>query len=91
SQTSLSVVWSLLGVVGWVLGSRRGNRALWMAAAALMAVVLVKLLLIDRQHLGNIFGVASFIAYGLLCTLIGYLAPAPPRHVETDADTERAA
>ena len=44
-----------------------------------MAVVLAKLLLIDRQHLGNLFGIASFMAYGLLCTLVGYLAPAPPR------------
>ena len=79
SQTSLAVVWSVLGVAGWVIGSRRGNRPLWLASALLMAVVLVKLLLIDRQHLGNLFGIASFIAYGLLCTLVGYLAPAPPR------------
>lgn len=79
SQTSLAVVWSVLGVAGWVIGSRRGNRPLWLAGAVLMAIVLVKLLLIDRQHLGNLFGIASFIAYGLLCTLVGYLAPAPPR------------
>ena len=79
SQTSLAVVWSVLGVAGWVIGSRRGQRGLWLAGAALMAIVLLKLLLIDRQHLGNLFGIASFIAYGLLCTLIGYLAPAPPR------------
>ena len=79
SQTSLTVVWSILGVAGWVIGSRRGNRPLWLASALLMAVVLVKLLLVDRQHLGNLFGIASFIAYGLLCTLVGYLAPAPPR------------
>lgn len=84
SQTSLAVVWSLLGVAGWVIGSRRGNRPLWLAGALLMAVVLVKLLLIDRQHLGNLFGIASFIAYGLLCTLIGYLAPAPPRGSEQE-------
>jgi uncharacterized membrane protein len=82
SQTSLAVVWSVLGVAGWVIGSRRGNRPLWLASALLMAVVLVKLLLIDRQHLGNLFGIASFIAYGLLCTLVGYLAPAPPRQGE---------
>lgn len=82
SQTSLAVVWSVLGVIGWVIGSRRGNRPLWLAGALLMAVVLVKLLLIDRQHLGNLFGIASFIAYGLLCTLIGYLAPAPPRQLK---------
>ncbi|MCB1577043.1 MAG: DUF2339 domain-containing protein, partial [Xanthomonadales bacterium] len=79
AQTSLAVVWSILGVAGWVIGSRRGNRPLWLASAVLMAVVLAKLLLIDRQHLGNLFGIASFMAYGLLCTLVGYLAPAPPR------------
>ena len=79
AQTSLTVVWSLLGVIGWVIGSRRGQRMLWLAGAALMAIVLAKLLLVDRAHLGNLFGIASFIAYGLLCTVIGYLAPAPPR------------
>ncbi len=85
SQMSLSVVWSVLGVAGWVIGSRRGSRPLWIAAAVLMGIVLLKLLLIDRQHLGNLFGIASFIAYGLLCTLIGYLAPAPPREPEAEA------
>ena len=47
-----------------------------------MAVVLLKLLLVDRNHLGNLTGIVSFIAYGLLCTLVGYLAPAPPRSQE---------
>ncbi|GAB2613899.1 DUF2339 domain-containing protein [Novilysobacter erysipheiresistens] len=78
-QTSLTVVWSLLGVFGWIVGSRRGQRALWLAGAVLMAVVLAKLLLVDRQHLGNLLGIVSFIAYGLLCTVVGYFAPAPPR------------
>jgi len=80
AQTSLTVVWSVLGVVGWVSGSRRGSRPLWIAGAVLMGVVLAKLLLVDRAHLGSVLGIVSFIAYGLLCTVIGYLAPAPPRH-----------
>jgi uncharacterized membrane protein len=79
AQTSLTVVWSVLGVVGWVMGSRRASRPLWLAGAVLMGIVLAKLLLIDRTHLGSGFGIASFIAYGLLCTVIGYFAPAPPR------------
>lgn len=79
AQTSLTVLWSVLGVIAWVWGSRRGQRALWIVGAVLMAVVLAKLVLIDRQHLGNLLGIASFIAYGLLCTVVGYLAPAPPR------------
>jgi uncharacterized membrane protein len=87
AQTSLTLVWSVLGVVGWVQGSRRGNRPLWLAGAVLMAIVLAKLLLIDRTHLGSAFGIASFIAYGLLCTVIGYFAPAPPR---VAAEGERA-
>ena len=83
AQTSLTVVWSVLGVAGWIGGSRRGQRALWLAGAVLMGVVLAKLVLVDRQHLGNLLGIGSFIAFGLLCTLVGYFAPAPPRaHAE---------
>lgn len=79
TQTALAVVWSVLGVLGWIYGSRRRQRTLWLSGAALMGVVLAKLLLVDRAHLGNLFGIVSFIAYGLLCTVIGYFAPAPPR------------
>ena len=84
AQTSLTVVWSVLGVLGWVLGSRRGQRGLWLAGALLMGIVLAKLVLVDRQHLGNLLGIASFIAYGLLCTAVGYFAPAPPRSDTVD-------
>ena len=86
AQTSLTVVWSVLGVLGWVLGSKRGQRMLWLAGAVLMGVVLAKLVLVDRQHLGNLLGIGSFIAYGLLCTVVGYFAPAPPRAAAGDAD-----
>jgi uncharacterized membrane protein len=91
AELSLTVVWSIIGVVAWVLGSKRGQRLLWMAGAGTMALVLAKLLLVDRGHLGNLFGIASFIAYGLLCTVIGYLAPAPPRQpAETDPESSHA-
>lgn len=79
AQASLSLVWSALGVAAWILGSRRRLRVLWLAGAVLMGVVLAKLVLVDRQHLGNLMGIASFIGYGLLCTAVGYFAPAPPR------------
>ena len=52
---------------------------LWLAGALLMGVVLAKLILVDRGNLGDAWGIGSFIAYGLLCTLVGYFAPAPPR------------
>ena len=88
AQTSLTVVWSLLGVLGWVSGSRRGQWGLWLAGAILMGVVLAKLLLIDRGNLGDLLGIGAFIAYGLLCTLVGWLAPAPPRRSPVAEDNE---
>ncbi len=90
AQTSLTVVWSLLGVIGWVSGSRRGQWGLWLAGAILMAVVLAKLLLIDRGNLGDLLGIGAFIAYGLLCTLVGWLAPAPPRKSGNATQREEA-
>ena len=77
-QTALTVTWSVLGVLGWIVGSRRGVRAVWLGGALLMGVVLAKLVLVDRDHLGNLLGIGSFLAYGLLCTAVGYFAPVPP-------------
>ncbi|GAE50593.1 DUF2339 domain-containing protein [Xanthomonas arboricola pv. pruni] len=87
SQTSLTIVWSVLGVLGWVIGSRRGQRGLWLGGALLMGLVLAKLVLVDRQHLGDLLGIGSFVAYGLLCTVVGYLAPAPPRQPVAEEQT----
>jgi hypothetical protein len=91
AQTSLTVVWSVLGVLGWVVGSKRGQRMLWLAGAVLMGVVLAKLVLVDRQHLGNLLGIGSFIAYGVLCTVVGYFAPAPPRAANGEGEASGAA
>ena len=91
AQTALTLVWSVLGVAGWISGSRRGQRALWLAGAVLMGVVLAKLVLFDRRHLGDLLGIGSFIAYGLLCTAVGWFAPAPPRLAdEGDAEGDGA-
>ena len=43
-QTALTLVWSALGVLGWIFGSKRGDRLLWGAGAVLMGVVLLTLL-----------------------------------------------
>ncbi|HEY4560606.1 MAG TPA: DUF2339 domain-containing protein [Lysobacter sp.] len=84
-QTALTVLWSVIGMAAWVAGSRRQRRALWTIGAVLMGVVLAKLVLVDRQYLGNLLGIGSFIAFGLLCTAVGYFAPVPPRDEEATA------
>jgi uncharacterized membrane protein len=85
AQTSLTVVWSLLGVAAWIYGSKRGSRPVWLAGAVLMGVVLAKLILIDRGHMGDVPGIVSFVAVGLLLTVVGYFAPSPPRTLAPEA------
>ena len=86
SQTALTVVWTLIGVGAWILGSRRGNRPLWMAGAVLMAIVVLKLLLVDRQYFGDITGIVSAMFVGLLMVGVGYIAPTPPRQPRDETD-----
>ena len=83
TQGVLSVLWALAGVIAWVAGSRRGNWYVWLGGAALMGVVLVKLVLVDRAYLGNLAGIGAVLTVGLLLVGVGYLAPSPPRRAET--------
>ena len=79
AQTTLTVLWSVAGVAAWVLGSRRRLFPVWLGGALLMALVLAKLVLVDRQYMGNLTGIVSFLAVGLLLVLVGRIAPTPPR------------
>jgi uncharacterized membrane protein len=85
TQTSLTIVWSLLGVAGLISGSRRGDRRQWIGGGMLMLVVLAKLILIDRTYMGNMPGIVSFMAVGLLLVAVGYFAPQPPKYAEAGA------
>ena len=52
------------------------------SAAGLMAVVLIKLFLVDVAGVNTGARVVSFLGVGGLLLLLGYLAPQPPK---TDA------
>jgi uncharacterized membrane protein len=78
-QMTLSLTWTTIGVIAWLLASQRGSRTLWYVGAALLGVVLAKLILVDRSYLSNVAGIISFLAFGLLSIVVGYFAPAPPR------------
>jgi uncharacterized membrane protein len=79
SQSALTLVWSVIGVGAWIIGSRKVNRPLWMGGAVLMGVVLLKLITIDRQYMGDLAGIISFVVVGLLMVGVGYIAPTPPK------------
>ena len=53
--------------------------------AALMGVVLVKLLLIDRQFMHDLPAIIGVLVVGVLLVAVGYFAPVPPRHAPAGA------
>ena len=81
-QASLSVFWSLLALATMVFGTRRGERALWMVGAALMGVVVAKLVLVDLSRTAGITRIISFVGVGALMLVIGYFSPIPPKAQE---------
>ena len=90
-QASISVFWTVIALALMVYATRIARRALWMTGAALMGVVVVKLLLIDLGHLSGIERIVSFIGVGVLMLVIGYFSPLPPRARAEVASTEEVA
>jgi uncharacterized membrane protein len=78
-QTGLSVLWTTLALATMAHATRRGMRAVWMVGAALLAVVVAKLLLVDLSQTAAALRIVSFIGVGVLMLVIGYLAPLPPQ------------
>ena len=76
-QTGLALLWSALALVLMLLGTRRHQRAPWLAGAVLLGAVVLKLMLFDLQGSGTVLRIVSFIGVGVLMLVIGYVAPLP--------------
>jgi uncharacterized membrane protein len=77
-QTSLSVLWSLYAMAVLFYSTKKGLQGGWIAGAGLLAIVVIKLFLIDLSGTGTIARIISFVAVGLLMLIIGYFSPLPP-------------
>ncbi len=78
-QTGLTLLWSATALVLMWLAARRAARGPWLAGAALLVAVVVKLMLVDLAGTGSVTRIVSFIGVGALMLVIGYVAPPPPR------------
>lgn len=78
-QAALSIYWGMLAFAGMVSGARHARRNLWLAGTALMALVVVKLFLVDLGNTGTVARIISFLGVGGLLLIVGYFAPAPPK------------
>ena len=77
-QTWLSVFWTLSGVFFILYANPRQSRLLWIAGAALLALVVGKLFIIDLAARGSVERIISFMFVGMALMGIGYFAPMPP-------------
>ncbi len=85
-QTAISILWTLIGMAAMLLASRRALREAWIAGAALVAVVLVKMFFIDLGAGGTIERIVSFLVVGSLLVATGYFSPIPQRQTESSPE-----
>ena len=77
-QAALSILWAVIALAAMVTGVVRSNRAIWIAGAAWMALVVAKLFFVDLASLTALSRVVSFIGVGVLLLIVGRFAPAVP-------------
>lgn len=81
-QTALTIFWAMLGVTTMVIAARRGGRTVWIAAAVLLGLTVVKLFAVDLRSIGTGARIVTFLVVGVLLLLVGYFAPVPPERSE---------
>jgi len=81
-QASLSIFWTSLALAVMLFATKRAGRVVWIAGAALLGLVVIKLFVLDLSHVTGVARIVSFIAVGVLMLLVGYFAPVPPRAAE---------
>jgi uncharacterized membrane protein len=84
-QASLSLFWSSLALALMLFATRRHLRSLWLIGGGLLAVVVVKLFMVELSSIGAIERIVSFIGVGILLLVIGYFSPVPPKQTEAAA------
>ncbi|MEM6934930.1 MAG: DUF2339 domain-containing protein, partial [Pseudomonadota bacterium] len=66
--------------------AKMGKRWTWLIGTGLMALVVLKLFVVDLGNTGTVARIVSFLAVGGLLLVVGYLAPAPPREALKPAE-----
>ncbi|MGV1100531.1 DUF2339 domain-containing protein [Thiovibrio sp. JS02] len=85
AQASLSIFWTLSAFLVMYLAQRQGRRVIWLTGSGLIAIVIAKLFTVDLASTGTVERIVSFIGVGVICLVIGYLAPLPQR-IQTETE-----
>ncbi len=84
-QTGITLLWTAIALVAMWFAAARGARLPWVAGAALLGAVVLKLLLVDLSGSGSVTRIVSFIGVGILMLVIGYVAPLPAKEARRAA------
>jgi uncharacterized membrane protein len=77
-HTALSIFWTMLALGAMLWANRSLQRIVWFCGATLMAVVVIKLFMVDLARIGTVPRIVSFLVVGGLMLVIGYFSPLPP-------------
>ncbi|AUU89614.1 DUF2339 domain-containing protein [Enterobacteriaceae bacterium ENNIH3] len=89
-QTSFALFWMLGALVVMLLATRRGSRHQWLGGAALLGVVIVKLMLVDSAGGGGLARAIAFIGVAVLVLIVGYFSPLPPKGAKAFSEEEKS-
>ncbi|HCQ7769266.1 DUF2339 domain-containing protein [Enterobacter kobei] len=78
-QTTFALFWMLIALVVMVHATRLASRQEWLCGAALLGVVMVKLMLVDSAGGGGLSRAVAFIGVAILVLIVGYFSPLPPK------------
>ncbi len=90
-QAGLSIVWTLIALSLMIGGHLRHRREVWLVGAALIALVVAKLVFVELSNRGGLARIVSFIGVGVLLLVVGYFAPLPPKRAEPTPGPEKPA
>ncbi len=87
-QVSLSLFWTLIGISIMTYASKKRIRWIWVTGASFLAVVVLKMFLIDLSKIETMARVISFIGVGILFLVVGYYSPIPAKDIEVHSDAK---
>ncbi len=82
-QTCFALFWMLVALLVMLRAARQLSRREWLCGAALLGVVIVKLMLVDSAGGGGLARAVAFIGVAVLVLIVGYFSPLPPRVPQT--------
>ncbi|MEM7738494.1 MAG: DUF2339 domain-containing protein, partial [Deinococcota bacterium] len=85
AQSLVSIFWATLALIAILLAKRWQRRTPWLMGMLLLAVVVIKLFLVDLTDVSTLGRAVSFASVGGLLLLIGYLVPLPPAAKSVEA------